>query len=80
MSEEPDGEEALRGRARHVRVPVSLERSVAALAMGAICLISFANVVVRYVTDFSFRFYRGIFGVSAGGADFYRRVSRLRYE
>lgn len=39
-----------------VRIPITLERTLGALAMGLICLISFANVIVRYVTDFSFAF------------------------
>lgn len=38
------------------RIPVTTERALGALAMGLICLISFANVVVRYVTNFSFAF------------------------
>lgn len=38
------------------RVPVTLERAAAALAMAAICVITFANVVVRYLTDVSFAF------------------------
>ncbi|MFD1380618.1 TRAP transporter small permease [Fodinicurvata halophila] len=38
------------------RIPITLERTLGALAMGLICLISFANVIVRYVTDFSFAF------------------------
>lgn len=37
-------------------VPVAVEQFVAAAAMAAICLITFANVVVRYVTDYSFAF------------------------
>lgn len=46
----------LRGEAPHARVPVSIERGLGALAMALICLISFANVVVRYTTDVSFAF------------------------
>lgn len=38
------------------RIPVTTERALGALAMALICLISFANVVVRYVTNFSFAF------------------------
>jgi TRAP-type C4-dicarboxylate transport system permease small subunit len=38
------------------RVPVTLERAAAAIAMAAICVITFANVVVRYLTDVSFAF------------------------
>lgn len=46
----------LRGKAPHARVPISIERSLGATAMALICLISFANVVVRYATDISFAF------------------------
>ena len=42
--------------ARHVRVPIRIEEGLGALAMGLICLISFANVVVRYATNVSFAF------------------------
>lgn len=35
---------------------LGVERAVAAAAMALICAISFANVVVRYTTDFSFAF------------------------
>lgn len=42
--------------ARHTRIPVSIERTLGAVAMGLIFLISFANVVVRYATDVSFAF------------------------
>ncbi len=38
------------------RVPVRLEEALAALAMALICLISLANVVVRYLTSVSFAF------------------------
>jgi TRAP-type C4-dicarboxylate transport system permease small subunit len=37
-------------------VPLRLEEALAALAMGLLCLISFANTLVRYLTDFSFAF------------------------
>lgn len=37
-------------------VPITLERAIGAAAMAIICLISFANVVVRYATDVSFAF------------------------
>ncbi|WP_217808179.1 TRAP transporter small permease [Oceanibacterium hippocampi] len=53
---EPPAAESIRGEAPHARVPISIERSLGALAMGLICLISFANVVVRYATDVSFAF------------------------
>jgi TRAP-type transport system small permease protein len=42
--------------AAHTRVPVGIEEALAALAMALICLISFANVVVRYATNVSFAF------------------------
>lgn len=38
------------------RIPVRIEEAAAALAMALICLISFANVVVRYFTHASFAF------------------------
>lgn len=38
------------------RVPVKIEEFFAALAMALICVITFANVVVRYFTDASFAF------------------------
>ncbi len=38
------------------RVPDSIERMLGALVMGALCLITFANVVVRYLTNVSFAF------------------------
>lgn len=38
------------------RVPVKIEEALAAAAMALICLITFANVVVRYFTDESFAF------------------------
>jgi TRAP-type C4-dicarboxylate transport system permease small subunit len=38
------------------RVPVRLEEALAAAAMALICLISLANVVVRYLTNVSFAF------------------------
>ena len=37
-------------------VPVQVEEFLAALAMALICLITFANVLVRYFTDESFAF------------------------
>lgn len=55
MSEtDPDFPERL--GASHTRVPVTIERAAGAIAMALICLISFANVVVRYTTDVSFAF------------------------
>lgn len=38
------------------RVPVKIEEFFAALAMGLLCCITFANVVVRYFTSVSFAF------------------------
>lgn len=38
------------------RVPVTLERALAALSMAALCVITFANVVARYLTDVSLAF------------------------
>jgi TRAP-type C4-dicarboxylate transport system permease small subunit len=38
------------------RIPVKIEEFFAALSMALICLITFANVVVRYFTDESFAF------------------------
>lgn len=38
------------------RIPVKIEEFCAALAMALICLITFANVLVRYFTDASFAF------------------------
>lgn len=38
------------------RVPDSIERFFAAIVMAALCIITFANVVVRYLTDRSFAF------------------------
>jgi len=36
------------------RVPLKIEDWIGALSMGALCLITFVNVVVRYLTDESF--------------------------
>jgi len=38
------------------RVPVGIERAAAAACMALLVLITFANVVVRYLTDISFAF------------------------
>lgn len=38
------------------RITIKLEEAIAAAAMALICLITFANVVVRYFTDASFAF------------------------
>ncbi|HYG89773.1 MAG TPA: TRAP transporter small permease [Azospirillum sp.] len=37
-------------------VPVTIERALSALAMAALCVITFANVLARYLTDYSFAF------------------------
>src|SRR5690625_3809204 len=53
----PDEEEApAADPAPHVRVPIKIEEALAATAMAVICLISFANVIVRYATNYSFAF------------------------
>jgi TRAP-type C4-dicarboxylate transport system permease small subunit len=49
-------EAGLAGEPPKTRVPVTLERAVAAFAMAGICVITFANVVVRYFTNVSFAF------------------------
>ena len=38
------------------RVTIRIEEAIAAAAMAAICIITFANVVVRYLTNASFAF------------------------
>lgn len=38
------------------RVPIRIEQALAAAAMALICLISFGNVVARYLTNASFAF------------------------
>ncbi|MGG5886049.1 TRAP transporter small permease [Falsiroseomonas sp. HC035] len=38
------------------RIPVTIEGAIGAAIMGALALITFANVVVRYFTDVSFAF------------------------
>lgn len=45
-----------RGRSERPDRLLRVERAVGAAAMALICAISFANVVVRYATDFSFAF------------------------
>ena len=39
-----------------VRVPLTIERVAAALAMAALCVITLGNVVARYLTNYSFAF------------------------
>jgi TRAP-type C4-dicarboxylate transport system permease small subunit len=54
MSEHPDLiQPAVEERPR---IPVKIEEFFAAMAMALICLITFANVLVRYLTDESFAF------------------------
>lgn len=38
------------------RVPLTIERVVAAAAMAALCLITLGNVIARYLTNYSFAF------------------------
>ena len=38
------------------RIPLSIEENLAGIAIGLLGLITFANVVVRYLTNFSFAF------------------------
>lgn len=52
----PEGPLGAGGDAGHLRVPIRIEEALAAAAMALICIISFANVVVRYVTNISFAF------------------------
>lgn len=54
MNEHPD--QTGRTGPDHPRIPVGIEEFFAALAMALICLITFANVLVRYFTDESFAF------------------------
>ena len=50
QNDEPAGKPERRG------VPVKIEEAIAAAVMVLICLITFANVVVRYLTNASFAF------------------------
>lgn len=52
MSRDP----ATEGRSPQGGRPVRIDEMLAALAMGLICVISLANVAVRYLTDVSFAF------------------------
>ncbi len=54
MNEHPDP--IKQAAAEPPRIPVKIEEFLAALAMALICLITFANVLVRYFTDESFAF------------------------
>jgi TRAP-type C4-dicarboxylate transport system permease small subunit len=51
-----DGETSPRDPRNTPRVPIRIEEAAAAAAMALICLITFANVVVRYLTNASFAF------------------------
>jgi len=42
--------------AEEPRVPIAVEQALMAAAMAALCLITFANVVARYLTNVSFAF------------------------
>lgn len=53
MSELPERDDTPE---EHARVPLRIEEACAALAMALICLITFANVLVRYFTSVSFAF------------------------
>ena len=53
MSELPEKQETPEDQPR---VPVKIEEACAALAMALICIITFANVLVRYFTNVSFAF------------------------
>ncbi|MET0962005.1 MAG: TRAP transporter small permease [Noviherbaspirillum sp.] len=53
MSEWPEKKDAPEDQPR---VPVRIEEACAALAMALICIITFANVLVRYFTNVSFAF------------------------
>jgi TRAP-type transport system small permease protein len=39
-----------------VRVPLSIEKILAAISMAALCLITLGNVLTRYLTNYSFAF------------------------
>jgi TRAP-type C4-dicarboxylate transport system permease small subunit len=53
MSELPEKKDAPEHRPR---VPIKIAEACAALAMARICIITFANVLVRYLTNVSFAF------------------------
>jgi TRAP-type transport system small permease protein len=54
MSAEPDPTFA--APEPETRVPLSLEKVVAAASMAALCLITLGNVIARYLTNYSFAF------------------------
>jgi TRAP-type transport system small permease protein len=53
---EQQGDEAAPDPRNSPRVTIRVEEAIAAAAMAAICVITFANVVVRYLTNASFAF------------------------
>lgn len=53
---EPDHDKTPQLPADTPRISVKIEEAVAAFVMALICIITFANVVVRYLTDASFAF------------------------
>jgi TRAP-type C4-dicarboxylate transport system permease small subunit len=55
-TDEDHGENAPPDPRNTPRVPIRIEEAIAATAMAAICIITFANVVVRYLTNASFAF------------------------
>jgi TRAP-type C4-dicarboxylate transport system permease small subunit len=67
-----------------LRVPVAIEEAAAAVAMGIICLITMANVVVRYFTAVSFAFteefsvFLMVFLTFAGAAAAFARNRHIR--
>lgn len=55
-SDEHHGEQASADPRNTPRLTIRIEEAIAAAAMALICVITFANVVVRYLTDASFAF------------------------
>lgn len=53
---DPEHEKTPELPADRPRISVKVEEAIAASAMALICVITFANVVVRYLTDASFAF------------------------
>jgi TRAP-type C4-dicarboxylate transport system permease small subunit len=51
-----EGEPSPNSSRPKTRIPLKLEETVAGIAIGILGLITFANVVVRYLTNFSFAF------------------------
>src|SRR5215207_810147 len=54
MAAEPDP--TLAPKEPETRVPLSIEKGIAALSMAALCLITLGNVIARYLTNYSFAF------------------------